>query len=394
MMSSRPYRLLHVFPSFQIGGPQIRFVELARLAGSEFHHLVISRDGQIQTASLVADCDNVEVIPCTGANTPWARFRAALKDLSLIEVDLLVTYNWGAMEWAAAGRLTGIPQLHIADGFGKEEARARLMRRSLARRFVLRGKTEVVVPSSTLFAIARREWGVPETRLSRIANGIDLAIYPAARDRQQVANLGIDRSAAVIGWIGALRREKNVERLLQAMTRVGVAAHLLLIGDGPEREPLRALVDHLGIADKVSFLGERTDIPHLLAACDLLALSSDTEQMPLAVLEAMASGLPVASVDVGDVRHMVSVENAPYIVPLSDAALAEAITSLANDPEGRLRIGQRNREVIRQSYRRDDMVSAYRRLFFKALARSGGSQTVSHGVERRQVDDLNLKGLS
>ena len=78
---------------------------------------------------------------------------------------------------------------------------------------------------------------------------------------------------------------------------------LVIVGDGPERASLTALAAQLGVADLITFTGHRDDTPSLYASFDLFALTSDTEQMPLSVIEAMASGLPVVATDVGDVPH-------------------------------------------------------------------------------------------
>ena len=101
-----------------------------------------------------------------------------------------------------------------------------------------------------------------------------------------------------------------------------VGARLVIIGDGPERQTLERLAAELGIADRVRFAGHVAAPAAEYARFDVFALPSDTEQMPLSVLEAMAAGLPVVSTDVGDVRAMVAEENAPLLVPKDDAALA------------------------------------------------------------------------
>src|SRR5262249_33719656 len=147
--------------------------------------------------------------------------------------------------------------------------------------------------------------------------------------------------------VAALRAEKNVARLLRAVAAVP-GCRLVIVGDGPERPALAALAAGLGIADRVSFAGHQAETPDFYARFDLFALSSDTEQMPLSVIEAMASGLPVAATDVGDVRQMLTAENAPFVTALDDSALAAAIGALAADGALRRRLGAANVQKARR----------------------------------------------
>src|SRR5208282_2175481 len=122
----------------------------------------------------------------------------------------------------------------------------------------------------------------------------------------------------------------NFPRLLRAF-RIAtrhLPARLALIGDGPERPVLERLAGDLGIAERVHFAGHIIAPAPFYGAFDLFAVSSDTEQMPIAVIEAMAAGLAVASTDVGDVRTMLAPENASFIGPLDDAALAGSLLAL------------------------------------------------------------------
>ena len=109
----------------------------------------------------------------------------------------------------------------------------------------------------------------------------------------------------------------------------------MIVGDGAERPALQALAAELGLAERVEFAGHQADTPAFYARFDVFALSSDTEQMPLSVIEAMASGLPVVSTDVGDVRLMVAAENAPFITGLDEDSMTGALAALVADPAAR-----------------------------------------------------------
>ena len=200
----------------------------------------------------------------------------------------------------------------------------------------------VAVPSSFLEAAARDGWRVPPARLHRVDNGVDLARFAPREGRPARA-----------AFLGALRAEKNPARLVRAANAIG--APLDVWGDGPEREALAAL------AGPTVTLRGATDKPEdALADAGLLALSSDTEQMPLTVLEAMAAGLPVVSTDVGDVASMVSDANRPYVTPLGDDdAYADALATLLEDRARSARIGAANRAKAEARYGLNRMTAAY-----------------------------------
>jgi glycosyltransferase involved in cell wall biosynthesis len=116
----------------------------------------------------------------------------------------------------------------------------------------------------------------------------------------------------------------------------------------------------LKIADRTFFLGHVEDVPSFLRSIDIFALSSDTEQMPNSLLQAMATGRPIAAVDVGDVRYIVAPENRELVVPRDDqGALTAALAALVSDPRRREALGCLNQQRAREHYSLDGMVAAY-----------------------------------
>jgi glycosyltransferase involved in cell wall biosynthesis len=134
---------------------------------------------------------------------------------------------------------------------------------------------------------------------------------------------------------------------------------LVIIGDGPERPALEALAGSLGVVDRVQFAGHQQDTAAFYAQFDVFALSSDTEQMPFSVIEAMASGLPVVSTAVGDIRLMVAAENAEFIVPADEAALGGALAALSGDREVRHRLGEANLKQAQRCFDQAAMFAAH-----------------------------------
>ncbi len=347
--------VMHVFPTFAVGGAQMRFAAIANHFGDAFRHAVVSLDGDLACRERLRPDLDVAFPPVEAAKNAmlanaW-RFRRFLKSW---RPDVLVTCNWGAIEFALANIAPVARHLHVVDGFGPEERQAQIRRRVLVRRVAL-GRTPLVLPSRNLARIARDIWKLPGRVIRYVPNGIDLARFAAD---------GSARGSAepVIGTVAALRPEKNVARLLRAFARLP-RGRLVIVGDGAERPALQALARQLGLAERVAFAGQQADTPAFYARFDMFALSSDTEQMPLSVIEAMASGLPVVSTDVGDVRLMVAAENAPFVTGLDDDSMAEALAALASDPAARRAIGAANLAKARRDFDQAAMFASHAALW-------------------------------
>jgi glycosyltransferase involved in cell wall biosynthesis len=348
-----PLLVLHVFPTFAVGGAQVRFAALANRFGRTYRHLVVSLDGSLECRAKLASGLDV-AFPEAGLvkGDLVGNIRRIRRFLRQHRPDVMVTSNWGAIEWALANLVPMVRHIHTEDGFGPEERTRQLPRRVMMRRLALR-RSCVVLPSRTLLRIATDVWRLDPARLRYIANGVDLRI-PAAP-----ADPGWPGDGPVIGIVAALRPEKNVGRLLRAFSLTAPPARLVIVGDGGERAMLEGLAQELGIAGRTHFTGHLADPRPFYAAFDVFALSSDTEQMPLSVLEAMAAGRPVAATDVGDVRGMLSSENAPFISALEDKALADALRALLADSALRNRVGTANQEHAAHYYDQETMFDAY-----------------------------------
>lgn len=351
-----PPLVLHVFPSFAVGGAQSRFVALANRFGAAYRHAIVSLDGGLDCRSRLSPALDVcfpEVAMRKGALLSNLRHvRAALRAL---RPDLLVTSNWGAIEWAMANLPPLVRHVHTEDGFGPEERDRQLRRRVLTRRLVLR-RSSVVLPSHTLLRIATEQWRLPAATLRLIPNGVDLERFaaPALQAR------GWPGEGLVIGTVATLRPEKRLDRLVAAFALLrDLPARLVIVGDGPERAALARQAAELGLAGRVHLPGATTDTPACYAGFDLFALSSDTEQMPLSVLEAMAAGLPMAATEVGDLRRMLPAAQHPLLCPCEPEALAARLRTLLEDATLRARLGAANRDAARSEHDQEAMFRAY-----------------------------------
>jgi len=353
--------LLHVFPSLEVGGSQRRFIQLANAFGGRYRHTLFATDGNYATSTLLSPSVPWAILPDPIDKARGLRNLTVLRRiLAREQPDRLVTYNWGAIEWALANRWLPLSRhVHIEDGFGREEIHRQVPRRVLFRRLALSGAhTTIVLPSHRLHDIALEAWRLPPQRVMLLPNGVDTARFAVPRPRSA--------HVPVVGTVAGLRPEKNVGRLLQAFAEAVRERdmRLIIVGDGAERSRLEAEATALGIADRTEFTGNIERPEDQLARMDVFCLSSDTEQMPLGVLEAMAAALPIAAVDVGDIRRMVAAANLPFIVPAGDTAgLARAIATLCGKPALAGDIGRDNLDRVRAVYALPGMLEAYDRLF-------------------------------
>lgn len=346
--------LLHVFSTFATGGPQMRFATLANRLGRKYRHSIISLDGNTAARDrLDAGLDvALPAAPVIKGDTlgNLRRVRRTLRDL---RPDLLVTYNWGAIEWALANRfLPLVPHLHVEDGFGPEEATRQIPRRVWTRRLALRRST-VLLPSHTLQHLALEDWKLSPRRVLLVPNGIDEARFaPHAEDRLPLA----------IGTLATLRAEKNIPRLMRAFAALKGAFELVIIGGGPLLDTLKG--EAAALDPRIRFTGSVSDPAGALRQLDLFALTSDTEQMPISILEAMAAALPIVSTDVGDVKAMLPEPSRPWVTPRGDdAAFTAVLASLAADADARRKLGAANRAHVAATYAETTMVRAWDRLF-------------------------------
>jgi glycosyltransferase involved in cell wall biosynthesis len=276
-----------------------------------------------------------------------------------------------------ARRLFGGPPLvHHEDGFNADEANGQKRERILFRRLALPGAARLVVPSVTLEQIARTIWRQPDARIKRIANGVPVARF-AAGPSSPITGLERRPGELIVGTLAGLRPVKNLPLLVRAFAdALGMtdgSARLVIVGEGPEREAIVAVAREAGIADRVLLPGFMADPARYIGHFDIFALSSDSEQLPISLIEAMAAGLPVAATAVGDVAETVAEENRPLLcAPGARKPLAEAIARLLTDGALRERLGESNRRRAELAYSEDSMIAAYRTLYADVLGPSRG----------------------
>jgi len=286
------------------------------------------------------------------------------------QFDLVLTYNWGAMDAVGARRLFGGPPLiHAEDGFNEDEAVRLNPKRNLFRRLMLPAAHRVVVPSQTLETVALNVWRQPERRVARISNGIDLSQIDPAHPLPPPGFQRVQGDVTIV-TVAGLRKVKDLPFLVErvAILNRSRPARLFIFGEGPERDAIAAKAAEHGIADRVHLPGFVAEPSRYLAAFDIFALSSVSEQFPISLVEAMAAGLPAISTDVGDVAGMVDTDNRSFVA--SQPGLYDSnLSALAANEALRLQLGSANRRKALAIYDERVMISRYAALYGEAIGR-------------------------
>jgi len=373
----RRARILHCHSTFDLGGKEARAVRLMNAFGDEAEHVVLSSVPDALGAREAIDPGIKVAFPGDAAPSlqgkPGVGRYAALASY-MAGFDLVLSYNWGAMDAVGARRLYAPfrrlpPLIHHEDGFNEDEAVRQKPARIWYRRLMLPTAAKLVVPSFRLEAIARRIWKQPAERIERIPNGIGLPTDADLAAPYPIAGLE-PGDGLVIGTVAGLRAIKNLPRLVRIFEAGAPAdARLVILGEGPERGAILAEAERLGVADRVVLPGFVRDPVGAMARFDIFALSSDSEQFPISLVEAMACGLPGLMTDVGDIAAMAAPENRPFILPREDeTALAHALSRLAADAGLRRAIGTANRAVAVRDFAEGAMLERYHNLYWCMMA--------------------------
>lgn len=212
-------------------------------------------------------------------------------------------------------------------------------------RMVSRRVNGFVAVSDKVAQAIQKTLRVDEHRITTISNGVDVRRYRQKVDRTKIrARLGLEETDQVMILVGTLKEQKGHCYLVQAAAPLIAQnnhLHILFAGDGPLREALELQVKQLGLERNIHFLGNRKDIPDLLAASDFFVLPSLWEGLPMALIEAMASGLPVLATCVSGSQQVVAPGETGLLVPPGDIAqLQQALTEMIANPESAKRMGQ------------------------------------------------------
>ena len=220
--------------------------------------------------------------------------------------------------------------------------------------------------------------GVPAEKVRVVNSSIDLARFEDARSRRADLGgevrreLGLPEGAPILGNVAALASHKSQRDLIEAMPAILAAhpqAHLVIVGDGKERADLEGRALALGLTGRIHFTGFRSDIPRLLTAFDVFAMSSRLEGFCNSVLEAFAVGIPVVATRAGGLPEMVFDGETGLLTPVGDPpALAAATSRLLKDTDLGRRLATAGRRLVESEFTVERMVERTRSAYAELLA--------------------------
>jgi glycosyltransferase involved in cell wall biosynthesis len=374
----KPAKILHLHSTFNLGGKEARAVRLMNHFGSAADHAILSAEPDSLSARDAIDSgikvDFPKDAPSLAGKPSLKRYREFVSYFR--QFDLILSYNWGSMDGVMArtlfSRVGGLPPLiHHEDGFNEDEQQKLNWKRNWFRKFALGDARALVVPSERLSAIARDVWKQPEQKIQRIPNGIDVKRFTKKPQRGALPGFTKRDGEVVVGTVAGLRAIKNLPRLVRACAAAGDNVRLVIVGEGPEKATILAEAQSVGLGDRLLVPGFMADPARYIGLFDIFALSSDSEQFPISLIEAMAAGLPVAATDVGDIKSMVSQANQGFIKPVADESkFQESLTTLVQHQQLREDLGQQNQLKAQAEYNESKMLGRYGLLYGHALGRA------------------------
>lgn len=296
------------------------------------------------------------------SRTDWRVLPRFLSLLRRIRPEVLLTVDapYAVLYAVLAKRLKIARKLVIAvHSFGKIK-RTREM--AFARRFAA-GATDVLIvltESHRRFLLEQEGWQAHEVVV--IPNGVDLQRFtPEGGNLRE--QWGLSPNTPAFGVVAGLRPEKNLFRFLRVAQQVLsalVEARAFVVGDGELRHDLETSSQQMQCASRIVFTGALHDIPAVWRSLDVAVLTSDTEVLPMTLIEAAACAVPAVSTDVGAVRDVVLDGQTGFVVPVEDEdTLAERILYLLRHPEERRAMGRRAREHAEAHFDLRQMVERY-----------------------------------
>ena len=361
-------RILFVNHSLGMGGIETMIVDLARLLPNEQFSAevaVFEGGGTLEKTLIERGIPVHRLQKRAGIDFRLLlRLRRLLKERN---IGVVHSHNFSAWLYSslAARSLGNIVHVHTEhSGVGT------MQRRHVVERWLSRLTPHVVAVSKHVHQVMINDIGIAPKRVALVHNGVNTGRFAPNSVTRMVMReaLGLGKDDVAIGIIARLAPVKNHALLLRAFAHVLQTqknrAHLMVIGDGPERAVLMALSAQLGVISHTRFLGERRDTEALLNALDIYALSSLSEGMNLTLLEAMSAGLPIVATAVGGNGEIVQDGITGFLVPVTNVgAMSERLVKLIEDPSLRRQFGMAAREAAIERFDERVMIESYLSLY-------------------------------
>jgi sugar transferase (PEP-CTERM/EpsH1 system associated) len=376
--------IAHVIYRFDVGGLENGLVNLInRIPERRFGHAIISMTDRSAFSQRLKRSDvAVYSLNKPPGNSPATQIRL-WRLLGRLRPDIVHTRNIGALEAAVPAALAGVPvRIHGEHGRDVDDLDGTNTRRQLVRRLYKPFVHQYIALSRDLASYLHQKIKVPPSRITQIYNGVDSTLFhPAQEAREAVPHPDFSGPGHfVIGTVGRMQEVKDPLTLARAFARLVEGApgaaqrfRLVMVGDGPLRERVRAHLEAAGIAQYAWLPGERDDVARIMRSFDLFVLPSLAEGISNTILEAMATGLPVLATAVGGNPELIEAGVTGTLVPRDDPeSMARVMRAYAEDTELCRRHGREARRAVEERFGMPAMVEAYMGIYDELLERNTG----------------------
>ena len=377
--SDRRPLIAHVVYRFAVGGLENGVANLLnRLPADRFRHAVISLTDVTGFRQRVTRDDIVffelHKPPGHGAKVFPALFRVFRR----LRPAIVHTRNLAALEAMFPAWLAGVPiTVHGEHGRDVDDLDGRNRKYRLVRRIHRPFVDQYIALSQDLVRYLIDAIGVSPAIVEHIVNGVDTSSFTSVAERAVLPGSPfVERDLWIFGTVGRLQAVKNQTHLARAFVRALAiepalrdSARLVIVGDGPLRADVQAILAEGNAAELAWLPGARNDIAEVLRALDVFVLPSRAEGISNTILEAMASGLPVLATDVGGNRELVTAETGMLVAPDDVKALANGLLHYARDRTAAKAAGRAGRMRAEQAHSLDRMTARYAELYERLLAR-------------------------
>ena len=377
MAEQRRLHILHVVRAGSAsGGMETGIVNVANaLPSNRFRISICALDSRETFSERIHRGDaEYHLLPKTTAGIEWGLIPKLSQLIRRARADLVHSHNWGSFLYSVlAAKWAGVPVVHGEHGKNLGELNESNRPKTWAKQLLGRHIDRLVTVSQSLAA----EWaayGVPREKIEWIPNGVDTERFrPRVEKRELRRKFGLPEHDFVVGSVGRFDPIKNYDVLIQAFALFAPAfpgSRLAFLADGPLESDLRETAKRLGVMDRISWLGRRSDPQDFLPALDVFVLPSLSEGMSNVVLEAMASGMPVICADLPAHREVFQPGSEGIAVsPCNPRTLSEAITALLCDADRRVSFCAAARARVLAQFDLRHMISRYESLYTRYLGK-------------------------
>jgi sugar transferase (PEP-CTERM/EpsH1 system associated) len=392
MTQNLPPLVVHIIYALGTGGLENGLINLINgCPPYHYRHVIIclTRAHRLSERLTAADVEIIELHQKPGLDL--LLYGRLWRQLHRLRPAIVHTRNLAALETQVLGLLMpGCKRVHGEHGRDMQDLEGRNRKYQWLRRALSPFVHRFVAVSQDLQGWLIDSVHIPAAKVTQIYDGVDIKRFVGETDVNSEQPVDIpaefrrDGNRVILGTVGRLAAVKDQQLLLIALHRLVSARpqlrdtlRLVIVGDGPEHNALKAKIDSLCLTQLVWLSGNREDIPELLRSMDIFVLPSLAEGLPLTLLEAMATGLPVIASSVGGIPELVQDRISGILFPARDAeALTRAIASLIDHPSMRRILGQAAEIQVRERFSWQRTINSYLALYDELLAQGALSSQV------------------